>query len=566
MSVPRTLVDPTPMADIELSLLAGAWPPGLSGEVFIATADQRSARGGHAFYGDGVLVRMSLDPGTWGATADRWAWRPALIDSPSVRLRSGAPDAFAPTAVGSSSPFGMSNASNTCPIPWGDRLFVTWDAGRPVEVDPVTLRWLGDVGHRDDWAPVIDHPVLPLITSSAHPVIDPDRDCLWTVTHNPITTEMSVVRYDGDGSHVRRWPIAGGHIPQSMHTISQTREWLLIVDCAFKPDPNEIFGLGPRGVTTNTTGPAFLIRKADLDAAPNGSPVACRPFSLGPETMHFHAAYDDSDGIEVVIERTNETDLAFWLQPDDVDANGDRVDPRLVGIYNHPMSAGGHGLVRFDPETAQITELAVLEDPTRWWATQLSAVDWSPAGCAVPTRHHQVFSGWKPELTIERALALYEREGRIDRSSLPRDEQPGTLVSVDRANLRPTGEWAFGLDDYPCSPCFVPRERAERDSGRGDAGGHDGWVIVPVLNDDRFRVEVFDAATPSGGPMAVLAAPVGTTVPILLHAAWMPAARPAPSLERLRFADDVDARIDALEPAHRALVADVVRQLSDELD
>jgi carotenoid cleavage dioxygenase-like enzyme len=85
--------------------------------------------------------------------------------------------------MGVQSPYGVVNAANTAPLPWGDRLFTTWDVGRPVEVDPVTLGYLGDVGHRDQWHTfeVGPQPVLPLVMSTAHPVIDPDRDVLWTV-------------------------------------------------------------------------------------------------------------------------------------------------------------------------------------------------------------------------------------------------------------------------------------------------------------------------------------------------------------------------------------------------
>ena len=106
------------------------------------------------------------------------------------------------------SPFGLVNAANTAPLPWGDRLFMTWDVGRPVEVDPHSLEFLGEVGRADEWQvfDLMPGPVLPMITSTAHPVIDPDRDCLWTV--NTYFGQLSIVRWDGDGP-IQRWPIAG---------------------------------------------------------------------------------------------------------------------------------------------------------------------------------------------------------------------------------------------------------------------------------------------------------------------------------------------------------------------
>jgi len=36
-------------------------------------------------------------------------------------------------------------------VPWGDRLLVTWDGGRPVEVCPSTMEFLAELGRRDEW-------------------------------------------------------------------------------------------------------------------------------------------------------------------------------------------------------------------------------------------------------------------------------------------------------------------------------------------------------------------------------------------------------------------------------
>ena len=84
-----------------------------------------------------MTYRLSLQPGTHGAAPGTFAWRQRRIDSPSARLRRKRPDVFEATMLGVHSPFGLTNAANTAPLPWGDRLFMTWDVGRPVEIDPV---------------------------------------------------------------------------------------------------------------------------------------------------------------------------------------------------------------------------------------------------------------------------------------------------------------------------------------------------------------------------------------------------------------------------------------------
>ena len=51
------------------------------------------------------------------------------------------------------------------------------------------------------------------------------------------------------------WPIAGAIIPQSVHTITQTRDWLIVADCAFKVEPQVLAG-GDRTEPANHVGPA----------------------------------------------------------------------------------------------------------------------------------------------------------------------------------------------------------------------------------------------------------------------------------------------------------------------
>jgi len=564
MPIPRSILDRSGIPDLDLRLTQGAWPDDLAGEIFISTSDLATAPR-HAFFGDGVMARLSLRPGSHGAGDGTWAWRSSVIDSPARRLREARPDVFEATALGSRSPFGWSNAANTAPLPWGDRLFATWDAGRPVEVDPVTLGFVADVGHLDHWGSAMDAPVFPLVPSTAHPVIDPDRDCLWTVALNPILQQVELIRWSGDGSRVERWPVADAPVPQSMHTITQTRDWLILADCAYRVDPNEIFDLGERTVTTFTDEPVYLIRKDEVDATANGDPLRARTFRVGPEVMHYYAQYDDTDGVTVIFEHTHNSELAVHVRPDDVDAFGRPVDPALAGMYNHPMHPGEVTVLRFDPETGTVTERARMWEPERFYATQLSTMDWSTEGMSDPTVHHMVFNGFRPEAIVGRAVDLY----RDRLLPFPGEEIPAAVATLDRQSLKPLAEHIYSVEDYPTSPTFVPRDAGapaaagtSRYAG-SDPGGHDGYLVVPVLHDDGFRVDVFDAADVGAGPLATLAAPSGETVPFLLHSAWMPrAAAPDPSIERLRFADELSPdRLAQLPPDLATLAVDVATEL-----
>jgi hypothetical protein len=65
-----------------------------------------------------------------------------------------------------------------------DRLLVTWDVGRPYEIDPVTLELLTPVGKNEDWREMLPRksplPFKQMMTS-AHPAYDPKTNQIFTV-------------------------------------------------------------------------------------------------------------------------------------------------------------------------------------------------------------------------------------------------------------------------------------------------------------------------------------------------------------------------------------------------
>lgn len=560
MPLPRSLLSREAPSDHDLTVASGTWPSDLTGELVLSAPHPDTFDGPHPFFGEGMTYRLSLQPGSNGAPPDEFAWRQARIDSPSARLRAARPDLFTPTMLGVQSPFGVTNSANTAPLPWGDRLFMTWDVGRPVEVDPSSLRYLGDVGHRDSWQTfeLSPQPLLPMVMSTAHPVIDPDRNVMWTV--NTYFGQLNIVRWDGEG-RIQRWPITDAVIPQSTHTITQTRDWLIVGDCAFKVEP-QVFAGGARTEPANHDGPLYLIRKDTLEATAPGNEVPCSVFRVAPEMNHYYATYDDSDGVRVLFEHTENADIAMTQGPDDTDALGRPCDPALRGMYGMPMSPDRTTVLEFDPDTGAVIEHAEQRDPQRLWGRQLNAIDWSTEGRSDPTVHHTVHQGWRPEAVTQAMLHVYR--DRVDRSIWPENETPPLVVTSSMPDLQVVASHELAMDDMPTSPIFVPRDPGA-DPGKSryagsDPGGHDGYVMLPILNDAGFRVEVYDAADVSGGPIATLAKP-GMVVPFVLHSAWMPQAVPAEDRPRLRFSEELD-RIGELPDD----LAELARGVAHDLD
>jgi hypothetical protein len=566
MPIPRSVLGSTP-EDFDLEVTAGTWPSDISGEVVISGPVPDPALA-HGFFGFGAMYRLSLTPGAHGAAPGTLPWRARVIDSPSHRLYEKRPDAFEAGPTGYSTPLGPPNMANTAPLPWGDRLFATWDVGRPSELDPVELTWLGDAGTLEQWGgqSIALGNVFPFLFTSAHPVVDPDRNCLWTVKlipdfANNFAQSPVVVRWDGDGAPLQIWPVEGATVAGSMHQIAQTQHWLILADSGnFKADPGAMLG-GEKTVSIDDEINLYLVRKDDLDATPSGTPVTAIPFVTGPPSGHHYAIWDDSDGIRVVFEHMDMLDLGFPIAATDLDRNGDPVDPGVVGLYSMGLTPATLSERLIDPESGKVLEQASVNHD-RTWNQQLSAIDWSTEGMRAPTLHHLVYQGFRPGAVTRRAIDFYA--DRIDESRIPTADTPGSLVTYERGSLEERGRWDYpDAEDFLTSPTFVPRQPGTGGSryAGADPGGHNGYVVMPVQNDRGFRVEVFDAARVSDGPVAVAEAK-GKTAPLLLHAAWLHRAVPAVEAPRMSFADELTADTLAAVPAEFHGVA---HEIADEL-
>lgn len=561
MPLPESLLAAR-LADFDLEVVAGQWPEGVRGEMFVS-APVVDSRLDYQLFGFGAMVRISLEDGTHGAAPGSFALRTKVIDTPVQRIHERAHDDFSGGVLGLDSPFGHANMVNTAPLPWQGRMFATWDVGRPVEIDPVSMSFLGEVGSSRSWGgdSFGQTRVLPQIFSTAHPVADPERGCLWTVKLTPTKNglEPSLVRWSGDSAQVEMWPLEGAGVWGSMHTITQTRNWLVLADSGnFKADMNEVFG-GARTCTIDATVPVYFVRKDDVERARPGTAVPWVRGEFGPTTGHYYAVWDDSDGVRVLFEHLDLTDLGYRLLSGDVDALGAPVNPAHAGFYNMAMRSQTVSEIVFSPGRGSTVASRVIASANDgdMWNLQLSAMDWSLAGLENPTHHHVVFQGRKPQMIARRVLDIYA--GRAPDAEIAGPETGARLVTFARGSLDQLAEHRFAaLDDLPSSPIFVPREG-------GAPGGGDGWVVVPVLSDSGFRIECFDAARVGDGPVATLQGRNRERVPFLLHAVWMQMAAPAPSVERLAFADEIAhgpgaAALERLEPRLREAVLQVAAQ------
>ncbi len=549
MSTPTSILT-SPLTDLDLAI-EGTWPSDISGDVFIS-APVGDPRLTYQLFGFGAMVRLTLTPGRHGAGAGALAWRVHELDTPIKRLHDKAAGRFTGGTMGLDSPYGHANMANTAPLQWNGRLFATWDVGRPVEIDPLTMAFLGEVGSSRSWGgdSFGSRTVMPQIFSTAHPVVDHERSCMWTVklVFTAGGLQPHVVRYDGTTTEVTSWPLDGALVVGSMHTVSQSRDWLVMADSGnFKADMNEVFG-GERTVTIDERVPVYFVRKDELLATAPGTPVQFHRAEFGPTTGHYYAQWDDSSGVRVLFEHMNLTDLGYRLRADDVNLHGEPIATEHRGFYQMGMSRQTMSEMCFRPERGEVSVESVASHPFMW-NVQLSASASVNGDGHDSDVHHVVTQGFRPDMLARRVLDIYGE--RVDASTFVGADTRPSLTTFEHGGLRLIAQHRFaGPEDLPTSPALAR-------SLRGGAG----HVIVPVLNDDGFRVECFDAADVSKGPVAVARAPRGSTVPFLLHAIWMEQPRHQ-DVDRVSFADEIDDRyLASLDDEGRNLVLAVADDL-----
>ncbi|MEM9193361.1 MAG: carotenoid oxygenase family protein [Myxococcota bacterium] len=195
-SVPRSLLraDRRELTNLPLKVLEGTIPPDLAGHVFmvapVGTVESQGLpdpAGNTVMNGDGLILRFDCANGEVGVTT-RLARTPDLI-ADEATAGSGLPLSFFSSGIARVSPLlGVRDFANTAFLPMrrGDetRLLLTYDAGRPVEIDPLSLRVVTPVGAYSEWqACTFEDLPFPLVLSPAHPAYDPATGELFTANY-----------------------------------------------------------------------------------------------------------------------------------------------------------------------------------------------------------------------------------------------------------------------------------------------------------------------------------------------------------------------------------------------
>jgi carotenoid cleavage dioxygenase-like enzyme len=579
-----TLVSRTPTSlmvsgglelDVDLEILSGTLPTDLSGHVFVNSA-RPAGTGTFVFNGDGLIHRIDF-----GQSRPRLVTR--FVKSPCYyadQATKGTGDGFQDNGLARiSRSLGARNQGNTAFLPLGpDRLLATYDAGRPWELDPVTLDVATPVGRHSEWRTAMDIPaamqrfvmgnVFPLVMASAHPVWDSHTQEFFGINFGgnqglrvlgvtffaPVFTDL--LRWDGSGA-LERWTLVHSSgqpikIENSVHQLQVTEDYILVMDCAFNSEPEKLFD--PSAFSPQLSDARiYLIRRADLAQTASGGQVEARRVTIPRESAHFFADYANPGGkITVHLQHNCASDASEWLQPSDVEfGSGTRVRQELVGLFAGATDLGVLGRYVIDgPSATYLSAQSVTYSDADWtWTLGLAT---HPGVWSTLAQHEQIYvpgGGFQADTLIDRVAQGYAGypHRTVPMNQLPlATGRPASLARFDVRQGKVADGWLFPPGRMACSPQFVPR------SG---GGATNGYLVVVVLSDDTSwqgssgdEFWIFDAADLAQGPLCRLAHPQ-LRMPFTMHTAYMPEIRSRAASYKIDVTSDHQAEVDKLSPA-----------------
>lgn len=527
------------------------------------------------------------------------------------------------------------------------RLMVSWDAGRPYEIDPVSLQPITPIGWNHEWreqsTPLKMGPFKLFATATHHAIDDHSQEFFTVNWGKSIPTILTPVilnalaslshklpllagivrvlflliaglvrfwnrcrslwggrsedfvhllRWNG-GDKLDRWEVvlpngAPLGIDQSMHQVGATRQYIVLMDTAFKlgPEqiiPNPIPGYEQASQTLRSLlnyaqfvdTKVYLVRRSDLD--PSVSKVVAKVVTVPREIAHFRVDYDDSDGIILHAAHNNAWDAAEWMQhydrwvgeTEEQHRQSDRID-QLVGMTVCTADLNSFGRYRIDPETGNVREAKLASDPDTTWAPALYAdngtltipehygsIYWNSWGCWGELMTQFIFDLYKThkyrQLPIEQVNQIAQRG------------IPANLCRLDTTTMEICDRYCFPRGYFGNSPQFMPRvtrDASEHQLAQPDST--DGYLACVVLFDDnqgqpQSQIWIFDAQNLAQGPVCKLGDRSGQMqIGLTIHTTWVPAIAPRTATYNIPIREDFEPLLVNQEAIVRKLFDEVI--------
>ena len=264
--------------DDELQVTFGSLPKNIHGHVFVVGAlPQPQEPGSQIYNGDGMIYRIDFDKTNDVITAklkSRIAKTPCYYADKATQTESYHNYQFRSYGLARVGKLGSRNQLNTGFLPMNGRLLVTFDAGRPYEIDPEKLELLQPVGSTSEWIGAFSslqrsNSIFLTYFTPAHPAYDFENEAVFTVNYSTGFSRVlpqwlrqiikpsikkdflegftDLVRYrlNADKPELERWRLflENGEpviIEQSLHQIAITRDYIVLSDIAFPLEVSQV--------------------------------------------------------------------------------------------------------------------------------------------------------------------------------------------------------------------------------------------------------------------------------------------------------------------------------------
>ncbi len=597
----------------------------LTGEPFL----HPSSGGVSRFNGDAMVHRFDFGQGQAHVTSRLLKTPCYYADAATAPGSPYADLHFSSSGLGRfSTSLGFRDEINTACVPVkfaGDdhwRLLAAWDAGRPYEIDPETLEVITPIGRNDEWRPQslpIPQGPFPIVCTATHHLFDDRTQELFTVNwgksnatmagplilhalaklgkQHPfamglariilriITTLTSwfkglhpakesddfvnLIRWDG-GDRLKHWQV---HLPngsplriqQSMHQVAASRNYIVLMDTAFKlgPEqllPNPLPGHGDIEIHLRemldyaqlADTPVYLIKRADLDLA--ADKVTAKRLTIPREIAHFRVDYDDSEGVVIHAAHNNAWDSAESIQRYDRLVNDSPEASEQAVTANIGMATTTtdlNSLARYviDPEQAQVVGQEIVRDRDLTWSPALYADNGT---LNLPERYNNIYwNAWGcwDDLLTDFVCDLYEEHKyrEMDPATVRRFAQegvPANLCRLDTQTMQIADHYRFPLGTFGNSPQFIPRPGQDGNLSGGD--GTDGYLATVVVFDDeqgypQSQIWIFEGQNLAQGPICKLGDPSGQfQMGLTIHTTWIPEIGPRKATYNVPVREDFE--------------------------
>ena len=458
-----------------------------------------------------------------------------------------------------------------------ERLLVTYDAGRPYEIDTDTLDLVTPVGSNKEWRPEAPLPYLfPPIFSTAHPTFDTYTGEMFAVNYGrslenfldtiPFIEKIDerfpgirqfwekfkgledfvyLIRWDGV-TYLERWTLVNPDgspvsIKQTIHQIGVTKDYVILMDTAFStgldqlltnpfPDNKELERI-LRDLLESPPSPdsiIYIVSRSELQKGQRPAlnepevKVVARKVVIPLEAAHFLVDYENPDDkITLHVAHICAWDVAEWLRQYDISAYPPHnpAPEYLPGMELNEMDISRLGRYVIDGKN-QVEPKVIWDIECTWGLGLYAYLDRLPSG-KTPRKLDNIywisFGLWK-DLTTDYLCQLYRhyKYQKVPQSevlALAEKGIPACLLRLETQSMEIADRYQFDPGYIVSSPQFMPR--------RGNQGSStDGYMVCTVFTPQRNEIWIFEADNLSQGPKCKLSHE-SLNFTFTLHTAWL---------------------------------------------